>query len=276
MIRWPAGLKHKPNTILPHQTHVTDLYPTFLELAETLYTPTESQSPLHGKSLVPLLTNSDLPTSETQHPVVWALEDTTRGYLDYPWKIVSINEGPWQLFNLQHDPCEITNLAEQHPERLEMFARAWEKFARTETSMPPEWRKPLRKEQHGWGFHRLTKIWPFETSTPHCSQSNVPLATRLSFTFKQPLDFSNSKGKTIRLYRIQDPGTPVWTSDPETTHLAQNNKTVTFEGLPALQPDTAYFLLADNGWARAGGKPLHGLNDGAYWFRFRTKNEKGQ
>lgn len=273
IIRWPAGLKHQPGKILHHQTHVTDLYPTCLDLADTSYTPNEAQAPLQGKSLLPLLESPALPTAETQHPVFWALEDTTRGYLDYPWKIVSINEGPWQLFDVKIDPCEITNLANEYPEKVESLGQIWKRFAREETTMAPDWRKPLRLEQHGWGFHRLTRIWSFVTSTPLCSQSDVPIDTSLSFTFERPLDFSRTKHKTVRLYRVQDPSTPVWTCDPESDHPGQGQTTVAFDNLPTLKPDTAYFVLADNGWAKVGKKPLQGLNDGAYWFRFRTKKD---
>ncbi|QTN33561.1 sulfatase-like hydrolase/transferase [Akkermansiaceae bacterium] len=269
IIRWPAGLKHVPGSIARHQTHVTDLYPTFLELAGTQYTPTGDQLPLLGKSLVPLLENPQLPLAQTLHPVPWAVEDTTRGYLDHPWKIVSTNEGPWRLFNLGEDPCETTDLAGRHPEKLATLAKAWANFA-DETAMPPGWRTPLRSEQHGWGFHRLTLAWPFKTSSPLCSAADVPVDTVISFSFTEPLDFSGTKGKTLRLYRLQDPHNPVWTSDPEPNDPAQGKNTVTFTDLPKLQPDSSYFLLADRGWAKIAGEPLIQLNDGAYWFRFRT------
>ena len=37
-----------------------------------------------------------------------------------------------------------------------------------------------------------------------------------------------------------------------------------------LKPETTYFALADPGWITLGGKPAGPLNDGAYWYRFRT------
>ncbi|MGB7347875.1 MAG: sulfatase-like hydrolase/transferase [Pirellulaceae bacterium] len=271
IVRWPAGMaKHTAGSILEHQTHVSDLYPTLLQVAGAAYDPTDQQAPLLGESLVPLLQDPDLPILDTEHAVPWAFNNTTRGYLDYPWKIVSINEGPWRLYDLSMDPCEIENMAAQHPQTLERLASAWDKFTRTQFT-PPTWRTPLRDDQHGWGFHRLTISCPFVTSRPLCSQSDVPLDTELSFTFQDSLDFNNSDNKTVRLYRVSDPEHPVWTADPDAEHPAQGKRTVTWNDLPTLEPDTAYFLLTDRGWASCGGKPLAALNDGAYWFRFRTR-----
>ena len=270
IVRWPAGLKFPNNAIDHHQAHVSDLYPTFLELAETSYEENERQVPLMGRSLVPLFKNPALPAAETLHPVAWAFNDTTRGYLDFPWKIVSVNEGPWQLFNLTEDPCELNNLALSKTARRDRLAADWLKFATTQTVMPPLWRRPLKTEQHGWGYHRLTIISPFVTSTPLCSQANVPLQTSLSFSFSREIDFKDSRGKTLRLYKSSDPLTPVWSADPEPGDRGDGSRTITFENLPVLEPDTHYFLLADRGWIRIAEKPIQGFNDGAYWFRFRT------
>lgn len=226
-----------------HQTHVSDLYPTFLELAGTSYIPKGKKVPLMGRSILPLLKNPNLPQKETQHPVVWAYNDTSRGYLNYPWKINSVNEGPWQLYNLDNDPCEITNLAKKHQIKIESLANAWQTFAEKETNMPTAWHRPLSKVQHGWGFHRLTMTSPFITSTPLCSQANVPLKTNLSFTFTKPLDFKNTPRRPLQLFRVQDPTTAIWTADPDESHPAQGQKTVSFAKLPKLQPNTSYYLL---------------------------------
>jgi arylsulfatase len=226
-----------------------------------------------GRSILPLLKNPSLPQKKTQHPVLWSFKDTSRGYLDYPWKINSVNEGPWQLYNLAKDPCEIENLAEANPGKLTDLAKAWQNFATTKTNMPQSWYRELSQVQHGWGYHRLTMTSPFITSTPLCSQEDVPLTTSLSFTFDKGLDFTNTPGRSIRLYRVQDPGTPVWTADPDHNNPAQGRKTIIFTNLPKLEANTTYFLLSERGWARCGGKPLPQLNDGAYWFRFRTAAE---
>lgn len=273
IMRWPKSLGHENGTILKHQTHVTDLYPTLLELAGTSYTPAEDQAPLHGKSLVPLLKTKDYPLEKNLHPVFWALEDTTRGYLDYPWKIVSTSEGPWQLFNLAKHPTEQRNLKNQHPDQVIRLAKAWRNFAENETPMPPLWKGQLTNKQHGFGMHRLRKIWGLRDSSPAVSASNVGVQPDISFTFDRPLNFKNTKGKTLRLYRVQEPNKPVWKFDPEPDHPAQGKKTIVFDNIPTLLPNSTYFMETDIGWARSGPRVLHRLNDGAYWFRFRTKAE---
>lgn len=274
IMRWPAGLKHESGSIAVQQAHVTDLYPTLLELAGTSYTPEPPRVPLLGRSLVALLRDPNLPSKETAHPVFWSFNDTSRGYLDFPWKLVSINEGPWNLFNLAEDPIEAQELSKSEPEQLARLANAWNDFAETKTQIAPAWRVPLRTEQHGWGFHRLTTIWPFDTSVPLCSAGKVPLDTPLTLAFTKPLNFERTQGKKLRLFRVQDPETPIWTADPEPSHPAQGALKITFDDLPKLEPDTSYFLLSDSGWARIGQKPLEGLNDGARWFRFRTTSEE--
>lgn len=117
-------------------------------------------------------------------------------------------------------------------------------------------------------------IWPIATTVPLCSQSDVPLQTPLTLAFTKPLDFHKTQGKRLRLFRVQDPETPVWSADPDPSHPAQGKQAITFTDLPQLEPDTSYFLLSDTGWARIGNKPLEGLNDGARWFRFRTAPAK--
>lgn len=72
------------------------------------------------------------------------------------------------------------------------------------------------------------------------------------------------------LYAVGEEDTPVWQADPEPGHPAEGKKTLTFDDLPKLKPNTTYFLLADPGWITLGGKPAGPLNDGAYWYRFRT------
>lgn len=162
------------------------------------------------------------------------------------------------------------NRLRQHPQKLAKLSKAWRDFADQKTKIAPAWQVPLREEQHGWGFHRLTMIWPLQTTVPLCSQSDVPLQTPLTLAFTKPLDFRKAQGKRLRLFRVQDPKTPIWSADPDASHAAQGSLSITFTDLPPLQPDTTYFLLSDSGWARIGNKPLEGLNDGARWFRFRT------
>ncbi|MGB7326447.1 MAG: arylsulfatase, partial [Rubripirellula sp.] len=89
----------------------------------------------------------------------------------------------------------------------------------------------------------------------------------------KPIGFANSTGKTIRIYEASDVNTVVWQADPEPGHAADGKTQITFSDLPNLKPNTTYFALADPGWITIGNRPAGPLNDGAYWYRFRTQAE---
>ncbi len=101
----------------------------------------------------------------------------------------------------------------------------------------------------------------------------VPLKTDLTFEFGGRIDFAKTEGRTIRLYAVGESDKPVWQADPDETNAAQGKQRLVFDDLPRLKPNTTYYLLADQGWIRFGGKPKGLLNDGAYWYRFRTGGE---
>lgn len=62
-------------------------------------------------------------------------------------------------------------------------------------------------------------------------------------------------------------------TDPEPGHVAEGKKQITFNDLPRLKPNTTYFALADAGWIILGSQPVGPLNDGAFWYRFRTGSD---
>jgi arylsulfatase len=262
---------------LSQRLHVTDLYPTFLELAGAAYPSMDGDralEPLYGKSLLPLLRDSSLAEYAIHDEIFWAFNTTGKGLVRGDWKISSISDGPWQLFNIAKDPAESTDLAAALPEQLRAMNDRWFEFARQRTVMPPSWREPLRDRQEGWGFHRMRMVTPaFEYAEPRESAIGVPLDTGLSFTFSQPISFANSQGKAIRLYAVKDPDVSIWQADPEPGHPAEGTRTISFDDLPRLEPDTTYFILTDPHWITIGGKPARALNDGAFWYRFRTVSQ---
>lgn len=274
IVRWPAKLTGSPGSILKQRLHVTDLYPTFIELAGVEYPETDGDrklEPLYGSSMLPLLNDPTLPKYAIHDEIFWAFNYTGKGLVKGDWKISSISDGPWRLYNIAEDPAESKNLAADMPEKLDAMNKRWFDFAEKRTTMPPGWRNPLKDYQEGWGFHRIRMAMPsYERAIPDQAAVNVPCDTDLTFCFSEPISFANSVGKTIRLYSWRDPDTPVWQSDPEPQHPAEGTKTLVFDDLPRLKPGTTYFVLTDPGWITLGGKPTGALNDGAYWYRFRT------
>ena len=274
IVRWPKQMASPPGSILKQRLHVTDLYPTFLELAGVDYPLKDGDrklEPLYGNSMLPLFKDPSLPVYAVHDEIFWAFNSTGKGLVKGDWKISSISDGPWKLYDIANDPAESTDLAASMPEKLQYMSDCWFGFAKDHTKMPPSWRKPLSDHQEGWGFHRIRMVMPsFESAEPAGSSVNVPLDTDLQFTFSKRISFAGSKGKGIRLYAVNDPGTIVWQADPDPGHPSEGKKTVVFDDLPELEPDTTYFILADPHWISLGGKPAGTLNDGAYWYRFRT------
>lgn len=277
IVRWPEKLADQAGAIRKQRLHVTDLYPTFLELAGGTYPSSDGDrylEPLYGRSILPLLEDASLPELAIHDEIFWAFNQTGKGLVKGDWKISSISDGPWRLYNIKHDPAESKDLAAVNADVTAELSERWFRFAKDRTAMPASWRSPLNDYQEGWGFHRMRMSLPaFVRTVPASSAVNVSCTTDLSFYFSEPIRFENSAGKTIRLYEAGDVDTVVWQSDPQPGHPAEGTKQITFDNLPRLKPLTTYFVLADAGWIRLGGKPAHVLNDGAYWYRFRTGSE---
>ena len=274
IVRWPGRLAGGAGSIQKQRLHVTDLYPTFLELAGVEYPVTDDGrrlEPLFGSSMLPVWNDPSLPELAVHDEMFWAFNFTGKGLVSGDWKISSISDGPWRLYNIKKDPCTTQDLAADMPEKLQELSEQWFAFANGHTTMAPSWKQPLRDYQEGWGFHRIRMIMPaYESAAPHMAQTDVPCSTDLTFRFSKPIRFSNSDGKTIRLYAVGEENTPVWQADPQPGHPAEGKRSITFNDLPKLKPNTTYFVLADPGWITLGGRPAGPLNDGAYWYRFRT------
>jgi arylsulfatase len=114
--------------------HVTDLLPTFLELAGAEYPESLGGRTLRqpiGKSLVPILSGAQGSVHEGGGIGYELFE--MKAYISYPWKILRLPEpfatGDWQLYNLAEDPGEIRDLSDTHPDIKASLIAAWEAYA---------------------------------------------------------------------------------------------------------------------------------------------------
>lgn len=268
---WPEGLAAKPGSLIKEPTHITDLYPTFLELVGSEYPERDGKKkllPLAGASLMPLL----LDKPEERHDKgQFSWYNHSRAFTEGGWKAVRLYDGPWQLYNLDADRGETNDLAEAHPRKLLGLIKRW-RAAADPPAMEARPAPGTQLKQRGWGWHRLQMITgnTLLDLTPNNSDTAESTNVSLELAFSSPIDFANSKGKSIRLYAVSDESKPIWQLSPNAEHPSQGKRTAAFDNLPELKPDTAYFIEWDAGWAKVGGKPLGPLNDGAYWWRFRT------
>lgn len=271
IVHWPGGPRVEPGSLIHESAHVTDLYPTILELARANYPLKQGEKqllPLSGTSLLPLL------QAKLEHRIErgqFSWYNQSRAWIQGRWKAVSLYDGPWQLYDLQTDRGEMQDLAAEQPDRLKQLVDAWnaaaDPAARHAEPVPG-----TEGRQRGWGWHRLQMITANKLLDlkPDNSKTAEGTKVQLELVFSVPIDFSKSKGRSIRLYEVSDESKPVWQLSPDPSHPSQGKKQVVFDHLPELKPDTAYFVEWDAGWAQLNGQPIGPLNDGAYWWRFRT------
>jgi arylsulfatase len=117
--------------------HVTDLMPTFLDLAGVAHPSTQpgsSLAPLRGRSLRPLLEGRADAVRGENDWLAWELFGN-RAVRQGDWKLVSLVTGAggdddWHLYNLEDDPAELHDLSAQHPERRAAMIALWEQYAK--------------------------------------------------------------------------------------------------------------------------------------------------
>jgi arylsulfatase len=116
--------------------HVTDLYPTFLEVAGIpypKYSGKRNTPSLDGVSLVPLMKGESLVGSEERILVAGTWQQT-QSIRSGDWKLITgqrvkgkVREGKY-LFNLKEDPTEMNNLAQVKPEKVRELESKYAKW----------------------------------------------------------------------------------------------------------------------------------------------------
>lgn len=268
VLRWPEGIQQRPGKMISSPTSITDIYPTLAAIADVAI-PTEVDGHFKrqptGRSLLPLFQLN----GTRQTPPLFQWYAFSRAWIQDEWKAVRLYGGPWQLFDLRTDRGEANDLAVEHPEMLAGFIGKWEDFA-TEADVPNLALKAI-ETQRGWGWHRLEMSCPSLTAVePDNGAITGSTSVELKLSFDQPISFVDSPDRSISLYRVADESSPVWQFDPDANHNAEGKLTVSFTDVPTLRPNTHYCVRWDPGWVKLGGQPIGPLNDGAYWWRFRT------
>lgn len=270
IVHWPQVLKQRAGEIDDAAIAVTDIYPTLVELAKIEY-PEDVQQlrPLTGRSFLTSMTEETPFTAPKRF--LWF--NQSRAWIESEHKAVSLYGGPWQLYDLESDRAEKNDLSTAKPKMVGLFSAKWQSYA-SEIGMSPKLSQPVGNQQHGWGWHRLQMFAPQLVSTfPENSKMTPAGSQRLEMHFSAAVDLAGQKGKFIRLFKVADESTPVWEIDPDANHPSQGTKHLIFKNLPPLEPDTQYFVLIEGGAFKVGGRHVGVINDGAYWWRFRTEPE---
>jgi len=136
-----AGMQK--NQIHPALTHVTDIAPTLLDLAQVPAPGSRYQGlpiePLTGSSLVPLLRGQ----VQRVHPLERALGyelSGNRALFKGDLKLVAngapMGDGSWHLYDIRKDPGETNDLQQQMPEVFQTMQADYDTYARTHGVLP--------------------------------------------------------------------------------------------------------------------------------------------
>lgn len=141
-VAWYPGVI-QPGTVTAFPGHITDVMPTFLELAGLDF-PGEyngkTLKPLPGHSLVPLFRGEEPETSRT----LFFEHFGERAIIDQNWKLVSFSRSPWELYNLDEDPSELNNRVNELPEVAENLMKKYQAWADSTGVIPIEDHKKYR------------------------------------------------------------------------------------------------------------------------------------
>jgi arylsulfatase len=114
--------------------HVTDIMPTFLEVAGATFPQTLDGRPMKqpvGMSMMPILSGTQERTREREGVGYELFE--MRAYIRDEWKLLRLPEpfgtGSWQLYNLVEDPGELHDVSDDHPEIKASLVAAWQQYA---------------------------------------------------------------------------------------------------------------------------------------------------
>jgi arylsulfatase A-like enzyme len=124
--------------------HVTDLTPTFLDLAQVPH-PREYRgravAPLQGESLRPLFSRR-LRARRGPHEWLGFELAGDRALRRGPWKLVwmprPFGAGDWRLYRIDRDPAELFDRSEERPEEREALIAIWERYARENGVVLPD------------------------------------------------------------------------------------------------------------------------------------------
>lgn len=112
---WPAGID-KPGRWSDDISHLIDIMPTALELADGKYPATQDGKPLPklpGRSMTPIFKDKAFGQRED----LFLHYSSHRAMISGKWKLVSAFNCPWELYQLDIDRTELNNLASKLPEK---------------------------------------------------------------------------------------------------------------------------------------------------------------
>jgi len=135
IVHWPKGLQEGLGEIRHELTHITDIMPTFLDLASIKYPNTfraNKLTKLDGRSFASTLKNKRL----ASRPIFFEHQSSC-SIIDHGWKLIRYSKDtPWELYQLSTDPFETQDLAKSHKVKLQELESKWQIWAKNNKVLP--------------------------------------------------------------------------------------------------------------------------------------------
>jgi arylsulfatase A-like enzyme len=227
VMSWPARLRDVAGEMRSHYAHITDLYPTLLDL-----TGINDLQVRHGIAVRALSGTSfgqtvfDPEAVHTHTSQYYELSGH-RGYYDSGWEIVSrhapmtgFSDGEFELYDLSVDPTETTDLAKSEPERVQSLARAWERAAWENQVFPLDEGSGIRKFQRSDFELRYEAPVRLVPGTPTLARyRSLKLVDQRSFDIEIDLDFKPGDRGTLVAHGQQGGGYSIYIDNDEVHYL---------------------------------------------------------
>jgi len=150
IVQWPQGVS-EPGAIRTQYHHITDLYPTLLEVAGVVPPSVVNgvpQKPLEGLSLRYTFNDGAVPTRKrVQYYEMLGCRALWRdGWTAVAWHESGSdwNDDVWELYHQDEDFAQCRDLAAQYPEKLRALIDDWWVEAKTHNVLPLDDRLYLR------------------------------------------------------------------------------------------------------------------------------------
>lgn len=149
-----AGVPGAPANQIHHSlTHVNDIVPTLLDLAQLRHPGTrwrgQPVEPLAGRSLLPALRGDPAPIRPPDQPLGYELSGNQalfKGDLKLVRNLPPVGDGQWHLYDLRTDPGETRDLRTSLPQAFDAMRADYEAYARSHGVLPmPEGYDPVRQ-----------------------------------------------------------------------------------------------------------------------------------
>jgi arylsulfatase len=147
---WPNRIKDR-GALRNELTHLIDLMPTCLEVAEAEYPNNYKGNtipPMEGVSFVPVFDNKSL-----NREAIYFEHEGNRAVRMGRWKLVAEHKEPWRLYNMEVDRTETSDLSKEYPDMRSKMIEMYNTWAKRCGVLP--W--PVRRKKD---FEPPERIYP--------------------------------------------------------------------------------------------------------------------